>query len=75
MDEVLPEPFGGAHTNAEKTAETLKAFLLKHLDQLLQLPAADRLKQRYAKFRAYGHFNEKPPSEVEKQEALVTTIT
>jgi len=36
------------------------------LEQLLQLSAADRLKQRYAKFRAYGHFAEKQPAPVAK---------
>src|SRR5213082_229868 len=50
VDEVLPEPLGGAHTNAEKMAQTLKEFLLKHLDQLLPVPPPDLLKQRYAKF-------------------------
>src|SRR6184192_1596300 len=50
VDEIVPEPLGGAHSNPEKMAETLRDFLLKHLEELLQLPAADRLKQRYAKF-------------------------
>jgi len=50
VDEVVPEPLGGAHTNADAMAATLRDCLLKHLEQLLQLSAADRLKQRYAKF-------------------------
>ena len=60
VDEVVPEPLGGAHTNSDATAQTLKNHLLKHLEELLALSAAKRLKQRYAKFRAYGHFNEQP---------------
>src|SRR5688572_16989572 len=59
VDEVVPEPLGGAHTNPDKMAETLRDCLLKQLNQLLAMPAADRLKQRYAKFRSYGHFSEK----------------
>jgi acetyl-CoA carboxylase carboxyl transferase subunit alpha len=59
VDEVIPEPLGGAHTDPAKAAETLHNVLLAHLEQLLQLPAADRLKQRYAKFRGFGHFIEK----------------
>ncbi len=60
VDEVVPEPLGGAHTNPEGTAETLRTVLLKHLEELLKMSSADRLKQRYAKFRSFGHFMEKP---------------
>src|SRR5882672_2686747 len=63
VDEIVPEPLGGAHSNPEKMAETLREFLLKHLEELLLLSAAQRLKQRYAKFRAYGHFAEKKAPE------------
>src|SRR2546423_3376423 len=43
VDEIVPEPLGGAHSGPEKMAETLRDFLVKHLEELLQLPAADRL--------------------------------
>src|SRR5437764_14784417 len=69
VDEIVPEPLGGAHTDGEKTAATLRDTLLKHLDSLLQLSAADRLKQRYEKFRAFGHFTEKATEAGEKAEA------
>jgi acetyl-CoA carboxylase carboxyl transferase subunit alpha len=59
VDEVVPEPIGGAHTNPLQTAENLKKHLLKHLEELLVLPESQRLKSRYEKFRAYGHFEEK----------------
>ena len=59
-DEIVPEPLGGAHQDPATTAATLKQHLLANLETLLQVPAADRLKQRYAKFRAHGHFVEKP---------------
>ena len=69
VDEIVPEPLGAAHANPERMAETLTDCLLKHLEQLLKIPAADRLKQRYAKFRAYGHFAENNGTEkVEKNE-------
>jgi acetyl-CoA carboxylase carboxyl transferase subunit alpha len=60
VDEVVPEPLGGAHTDAAGTAANLKTVLLKHLEQVLALPVNERLKKRYAKFRAHGHFVEKP---------------
>jgi acetyl-CoA carboxylase carboxyl transferase subunit alpha len=59
VDEVLPEPLSGAHNDPVTTAETLKKHLLKHLKQLRKLTADERLKLRYAKFRAHGHFVEK----------------
>jgi acetyl-CoA carboxylase carboxyl transferase subunit alpha len=65
VDDVVPEPLGGAHTDREAAARTLQAYLLKHLEQIQALPAADRLKQRYAKFRAFGHFSEKQLAAVE----------
>ena len=65
VDEIVPEPLGGAHTDHESAARTLQKYLLKHLQQIQALPAADRLKQRYAKFRAFGHFSEKQPAAVE----------
>jgi acetyl-CoA carboxylase carboxyl transferase subunit alpha len=59
VDEIVPEPLGGAQKDPAATALTLKQHLLKHLQALLALPSAERLKQRYEKFRAYGHFHEK----------------
>jgi acetyl-CoA carboxylase carboxyl transferase subunit alpha len=61
-DEIVPEPLGGAHTNPDKMAETLKECLLKNVEHLLQIPTAELLKQRYAKFRGYGHFTIAEPS-------------
>jgi acetyl-CoA carboxylase carboxyl transferase subunit alpha len=59
VDEIVPEPLGGAHANPAAAAKTLQEYLLKHLEQLKALPVADRLKQRYAKFRSFGQFTEK----------------
>jgi acetyl-CoA carboxylase carboxyl transferase subunit alpha len=58
VDEIVPEPLGGAHTNPGIAAANLKTHLLKHLEQVLALPVAERLRLRYAKFRAFGHFHE-----------------
>jgi acetyl-CoA carboxylase carboxyl transferase subunit alpha len=58
-DEVVPEPLGGAHNDLAAIAETLKQHLLRNLEQLQKIPDADRLRQRYAKFRAFGHYSEK----------------
>jgi acetyl-CoA carboxylase carboxyl transferase subunit alpha len=59
VDEIIKEPLGGAHTDAAATSENLKKHLLKHLEEILALPVAERLKKRYEKFRSHGHFLEK----------------
>lgn len=66
VDQIVPEPLGGAHTNPAKTAEILKQHLMANLEGLLAMPAAERLKKRYEKYRAYGHFLEKPLTPAEK---------
>jgi acetyl-CoA carboxylase carboxyl transferase subunit alpha len=66
VDEIVPEPLGGAHNDPVATGETLKTYLLKHLNELLALPVAERLKKRYEKYRAHGHFLEKVPTPAEK---------
>jgi len=60
---------GGAHNDPDKAAEALRDCLLTHLEQLLAIPAAERLKQRYAKFRNFGSFIEKNPNALEVPEA------
>ena len=69
VDEIIPEPLGGAHTDTIATAEILKQHLLNNLKSLLALPAAERLKKRYEKYRAYGPFLEKPLTPAEKASA------
>jgi acetyl-CoA carboxylase carboxyl transferase subunit alpha len=58
LDEILPEPIGGAHADPLKTAETLKQSLLKNLEELGQLTSQQRRDRRYQKFRNMGIFAE-----------------
>jgi acetyl-CoA carboxylase carboxyl transferase subunit alpha len=62
VDDVLPEPLGGAHLDLDATAVTLRQGLLKHLAEVRALTPTERLAARYAKFRAFGHVTE-PESE------------
>lgn len=66
VDEIVPEPLGGAHNDAKTTVASLKTVLLKHLTEVLKLPPAERLKQRYDKFRAYGRFLEPKPAKARR---------
>ena len=58
VDEVVPEPLGGANNDPKTTAETLKAAIVRNLEELQKLSPRERLDQRYKKFRAFGHFTE-----------------
>lgn len=60
VDEIVPEPLGGAHNDPAATAATVQQHLLKQLAQLDGLSTSERLRQRYDKFRHYGHFHETP---------------
>ena len=66
VDEIIPEPLGGAHTNPAVMAATFKATLTKHLAELMAMTGAERLKKRYEKFRAHGHFLERAAAPAEK---------
>ena len=58
VDEIVPEPLGGAHTDFPTTTQNLKTHLLKNLESVMAMTTDERLKKRYEKFRAHGHFIE-----------------
>jgi len=58
IDEIIPEPDGGAHRNPEQTAAGLKTVLLKYLKELSTYPSAKLLAKRFEKFSGMGKFNE-----------------
>jgi acetyl-CoA carboxylase carboxyl transferase subunit alpha len=59
VDEIVPEPLGGAHNQLDEMSQTLKAALLNNLESLKKIPASERLQMRYKKYRAYGQYLEK----------------
>jgi acetyl-CoA carboxylase carboxyl transferase subunit alpha len=54
VDEIVPEPLGGAHRDVDAAADLVKAAVGKHLDQLLAMAPDDLRADRYEKFRAMG---------------------
>jgi acetyl-CoA carboxylase carboxyl transferase subunit alpha len=56
IDEIVPEPEGGAHNDPEATAKMLDPFLTRALAELSQLSARQIVDQRYEKFRRMGQF-------------------
>jgi acetyl-CoA carboxylase carboxyl transferase subunit alpha len=58
VDEVLPEPLGGAHRDADMAANVLRDALLRHLEQLQQLGTEQLLEARSARLAAFGVYSE-----------------
>ena len=58
VDEIIPEPEGGAHRDCNKAAENLKNAVTKHMSELLDVPVDELLDKRYEKFRSIGVFSE-----------------
>lgn len=58
VDEVIPEPLGGAHKDIQVMAASLKEALLRNLTPLLEIDKDNLLAMRYEKFRKLGAFIE-----------------
>jgi acetyl-CoA carboxylase carboxyl transferase subunit alpha len=58
VDEVVPEPEGGAHRDHDVAAANLGTALRRNLQRALETPIEELLQQRYAKFRKLGNFAE-----------------
>jgi len=59
IDEVIPEPIGGAHHDHAATAANFQAVILRQIEELQKLPVNELLDQRYAKFRSFGDWQGK----------------
>ncbi|MCC6355654.1 MAG: acetyl-CoA carboxylase carboxyltransferase subunit alpha [Verrucomicrobiae bacterium] len=57
VDEVIPEPEGGAHHDPAAAAALLKGALVRHLDELGGLDPGDLRRKRHEKFRRLGTFD------------------
>jgi acetyl-CoA carboxylase carboxyl transferase subunit alpha len=69
IDEVVPEPLGGAHRDHEAAAASLQAVLLKHLGEITATPLKALLPARYRKFRVFGRFAENKKAAAEANAA------
>ncbi len=58
VDEIVPEPAGGAHHDPEGAAQILRGTLIKHLKSLLKLPQEELLRRRWLKYRRFGAYME-----------------
>ena len=56
IDEIVPEPAGGAQKDPAAAMRAVKKAVVKALGELAKLPVQDLVEARYAKFRAMGNF-------------------
>jgi acetyl-CoA carboxylase carboxyl transferase subunit alpha len=58
VDEIIPEPIGGAHRNPEEVATSIEKTLKRHLTELMKKPEDILLEERHRKFRLMGEIKE-----------------
>ncbi|MEM8683903.1 MAG: acetyl-CoA carboxylase carboxyltransferase subunit alpha [Pseudomonadota bacterium] len=58
VDEVLPEPLGGAHRNPVEAADVIRNALISALDQVTQTPLDQLLEERQRRLAGFGSFKE-----------------
>jgi acetyl-CoA carboxylase carboxyl transferase subunit alpha len=56
IDEIIPEPEGGAHTDHDAAAALVDQVLHRHYEALKAMPARELVDARYDKFRRMAHF-------------------
>ena len=54
IDEIIPEPLGGAHRNFDQASANISKVILKSLDELTQLPINTLIEKRYERLMSYG---------------------
>lgn len=58
IDEIIPEPLGGAHRNVTAVCQNLKSALVASLEDLQRISIENLLKQRYERLMGFGQFQE-----------------
>jgi acetyl-CoA carboxylase carboxyl transferase subunit alpha len=56
IDDIIPEPAGGAHLDPDAAVQSLRHALKQALDEVSSLPPERVIEDRYAKFRHMGNF-------------------
>jgi len=58
IDEIVPEPHGGAHRDPALMMATMKERLTSHVERLCRVPMTKLLSDRYARLMSYGTYEE-----------------
>jgi acetyl-CoA carboxylase carboxyl transferase subunit alpha len=58
IDQIIPEPLGGAHYDRETTFKNMKEYIMKGFDEIKNLSTEDLIAQRMEKYCKMGEFSE-----------------
>ncbi len=58
IDEIIPEPLGGAHRNVDEAAKIIKEYIVKHLGELSAIPREALVEKRIEKYGKMGCYKE-----------------
>jgi acetyl-CoA carboxylase carboxyl transferase subunit alpha len=58
IDDIIPEPVGGAHRNHDESAKILKEKLVKEITELEKIPAEELINKRIEKYSKMGYWTE-----------------
>lgn len=56
IEDIVPEPQGGAHRNLQEQAASISESIAKHLDELMIMSPEELIEDRYLKFRKIGKY-------------------
>ncbi|WP_262711940.1 acetyl-CoA carboxylase carboxyltransferase subunit alpha [Flavisolibacter ginsenosidimutans] len=70
VDDIIPEPAGGAHWDYDEAAQILKQHLVKVLAELKDVPVEERINSRIEKFGKMGFWEEGGNNEQTKEEQM-----
>ena len=66
IDGIIKEPLGGAHTDPEKMAKTLKTHIRKEVEALMNMDVENRITERIEKYSKMGDYDILKPAKAEK---------
>ena len=58
VDDIIPEPLGGAHYDKETTFKTVEQYIMKAFNELKDLSTTDLVSQRMDKYSKMGEYKE-----------------
>jgi acetyl-CoA carboxylase carboxyl transferase subunit alpha len=58
VDDIIPEPLGGAHYDRETTFKTVEQYIMKGFNELKDLSTAELIAQRMEKYSKMGEYKE-----------------
>lgn len=67
IDEIIPEPIGGAHRDYDQAAANVKEAICNNLEELCKYNAENLVEERYVKFRQMGAYRRVEPVKSESE--------